>query len=99
MSSGNAAHNASKTALTRRADSSPPLSGTNMHTTLLNATLQTLTVMGAQHRPQLIRLGVEPDRMRAGSGQKRAERAQYEGWNGGWSSLDFFASGAGDELA
>jgi hypothetical protein len=33
--------------LTRRADSSPPLSGTNMHATLLNATLQTPTVAGA----------------------------------------------------
>src|SRR5580704_14049462 len=73
MSAGNAAHNASKIALTRAAASSPPPSGTTMHATLLNATLQTLTVAGAQPRPQPKRLGAEPDRMRASDGQNTGE--------------------------
>src|SRR5580700_10096756 len=73
MSPGNAAHNASKTALTRRADSSPPLSGTTMHATLLNATLTNADSRGRIPSPSPKRLGTEPDRMLAADGRNTGE--------------------------
>src|SRR5579864_6980209 len=68
MSPGSAAHNASKTALTRATASSPPPSGTHIRATLLNATLQRPTVAGV-HALTPKTLKAFPVRMRAADGQ------------------------------
>src|SRR4029077_16169149 len=98
MSAGSAAHNASKTALTRAAASSPPPSGTHIYATLLNATLQRLTVAGRPSPLTPETLKAFPDRMRAADGrnaggQSGVRRDQRDGWNAG-SSLPLFAGGA-----
>src|SRR5579864_24163 len=103
MSPGSAAHNASKTALTRATASSPPPSGTHIRATLLNATLQRPTVAGV-HALTPKTLKAFPVRMRAADGQNAggsfANGRQRDGWNAGWSSVLFFAGGgAGGGLA
>src|SRR6202034_574766 len=75
MSPGSATHNASTTALTRAAASSP--SGTHMARD--STTLQTPTVAGVQDRPfKPKRLGAEPDRMRAPDGQNTGVRRELK---------------------
>src|SRR5579864_3181727 len=98
MSAGSATHNASKTALTRAAASSPPPSGTHICATLLNATLQRPTVAGRPSPLTPETLKAFPDRMRAADGrnaggQSGVRRDQRDGWNAG-SSLPLFAGGA-----
>src|SRR5579864_6729066 len=98
MSAGSATHNASKTALTRAAASSPPPSGTHICATLLNATLQRPTVAGRPSPLTPETLKAFPDRMRAADGrnaggQSGVRRDQRDGWNAG-SSLPLDGGGA-----